>query len=177
MSRRVAVLGAVSVVVVGSVAGCGGGGAGPFVWPKDAGRSVSGIPVKTGQLAVTALPLDSIAARAVLLDVRRQYADDAKGLRIRYAASTGRGLHIGGARGWQPRSWDLRPLAGFVIPPHTPTAVVIGAAAAKPGVYLLRGFIVDYRIGGTHCSAPQQVGLEVCAGGRSCSDNPLNRWP
>jgi len=133
--------------------------------------------VKTGQLAVTALPLESIAASAVLLGVRPQHADDAKGLRIRYAASTGRGLHIGGASGWQPRSWDLRPLAGFAIPPHTPTAVVIGAAAAEPGVYLLRGFIVDYRIGSTSYSAPQQVGLEVCAGGRSCSDNPLNRWP
>jgi hypothetical protein len=171
------VLGAVSIAAVGSVAGCGGGGSGPLAWPKDAGKSVSGVPVKTGQLAVTALPLESIAGSAVLLDVRPQHADDAKGLRIRYAASTGRGLHIGGERGWQPRAWDLRPLAGFVIPPHTPTAVVIGAAAAKPGVYLLRGFIVDYRIGSTHYSAPQQVGLEVCAGRHSCSDNPLNRWP
>ena len=132
--------------------------------------------MKTGQSAVTALPLDSIAARAVLLDVRPQQADDAKGLKIRYAASTGRGLHIGGASGWQPRSWDLRPLAGFVIPPHTRTAVLIGAAAAKPGVYLLRGFVVDYRIGSTQYSAAQQIGLEVCAG-RPCSDNPLNRWP
>ena len=177
MYRRVVVLGAVSLVVVGSVAGCGGGGAGPFAWPKDAGKSVSGIPVKTGQLAVTALPLDSIAARAVLLDVRPQQADDAKGLRIRYAASTGRGLQIGGARGWLPRSWDLRPLAGFVIRPHTWAAVVIGAAAAKPGVYLLRGFIVDYRVGSTHYSAPQQAGLEVCAGRPSCPDNLFSRWP
>jgi hypothetical protein len=171
------VFGAVSVAMVGSVTGCGGGGAGPYAWPKGGGKSVTGIPVKTGQLAVTALHLDPIAARAVLLDVRPQYADDAKGLRLRYAASTGRGLHIGGARGWRPRSWDLRPLAGFVIHPHTPAAVVVGAAAAEPGDYLMRGFIVDYRIGGTHYSAPQRVGLEVCAGGRSCSDHPLNRWP
>jgi hypothetical protein len=144
--------------MVGSVTGCGGGGAGPYAWPKGGGKSVTGIPVKTGQLAVTALHLDPIAARAVLLDVRPQYADDAKGLRLRYAASTGRGLHIGGARGWRPRSWDLRPLAGFVIHPHTPAAVVVGAAAAEPGDYLMRGFIVDYRIGGTHYSAPNELG-------------------
>lgn len=45
--------------------------------------------------------------------------------------------------------------------------LVIGAAAAKPGVYLLRGFIVDYRIGGTEYHAPQQIELRVCAS-RSC---------
>jgi hypothetical protein len=68
-----------------------------------------------------------------------------------------------------PRArWDLRPLAGFVIPAHRHASVVVGAAAAKPGIYLLRGFIVDYRIGRTHYSAAQEAGLEVCAGRRSC---------
>jgi hypothetical protein len=158
-------------VLVALVAGCGGSGAGPLAWPKDGGASVSGVPVKTGQFAVTAITFAHAADKpVVLLDVRPQDAKDARGLTIRYAASTGRGMQIGGARGWKPALWNLRPLAGFVIPPHTRAAVVIGAAAARPGIYLLRSFIVDYRIGGTRYSAPQQAGLEVCAGRRRCPD-------
>jgi len=126
---------------------------------------VVGLPVKTRQLAVTAIPFARAADDpAVLLNVRPQHPEDAHGLTIRYGATTGRGMHIGGARGWQPAAWDLRPLSGFVIPAHTRAAFVVGAAAAKPGIYLLRGFIVDYRIGSTRYSAPQQVGLRVCAG-------------
>jgi hypothetical protein len=87
---------------------------------------------------------------------------------MRYAASTGRGAHIGADRGWHPALWDLRPLPGFVVQPHTRAAVVIGADAAKPGIYLLRGFIVDYRIGSTRYSAPQQVELRVCAAVHHC---------
>ena len=45
---------------------------------------------------------------------------------------------------------------------------VIGAAATKPGTYLLRGFIVDYRTGGTRYSAPQQIRLRICASVPSC---------
>lgn len=169
MSRKVGA-GGLALLIAASVAGCGGGGAGPLAWPKDAGSSVVGVPVKPHQLAVTGLlSLGPIAARAVLLDVRPQHAQDANGLAIRYAASTGRGLYIGASRGWHPASWDLRPLAGFVIQPHTRAAIVIGAAAAKPGIYLLHGFIVDYRIGGTRYSAPQQIGLRVCASTHSHS--------
>lgn len=150
-------------MLVAAVAGCGGAGAGPFAWPKDAGTAVSGVPVKTGQFAVTAVYLLGTAGKpAMLVDVRPQHPEDAHGLKIRYAATTGRGMHLGGERGWQPARWDLRPLSGFVIPPHTHASVVVGASAAKPGIYLLRGFIVDYRIGDTHYSAPQQDGLEVC---------------
>jgi hypothetical protein len=123
------------------------------------------LPVKTGQLAVMAIPFARAAADpAVLLDARPQHAEDAHGLTIRYAATTGRGIELLGARGWQPVAWDLRPLSGFVIPAHTHAAFVVGAAAAKPGIYLLRGFIVDYRIGSTRYSAPEQVGFQVCVG-------------
>jgi hypothetical protein len=44
----------------------------------------------------------------------------------------------------------------------------MGAAAAKRGVYLLRGFVIDYRIRGTHYHPPQHIQLEVCAGVRDC---------
>ena len=122
-----------------------------------------GLPVKTLQIAVTAIPFArAVDSPVVLLDVRPLHAEDARGLRMRYAATTGRGLSVGGAREWRPAAWDLRPLAGFVIPPHTRGGVVIGASAAKPGVYLLRGFIVGYRIGGTHYHASQQRELQVC---------------
>jgi hypothetical protein len=156
-------------VVAASIVGCGGGGAGPLAWQKDAGTSVAGVPVKTHQLAVTGLlSLGPIASRAVLIDVRPEHPTDAHGLAIRYAATTGRGAHIGANRGWRPNAWDLRRLSGFVMQPHTRVAVLIGAAAAKPGTYLLRGFVVDYRIGGTRYSAPQQIGLRVCASVPSC---------
>jgi hypothetical protein len=148
-----------------AAAGCGGSAAGPFAWPKDAGTTVSGVPVRTGQFAVTAIYLLGTADKpAVLLDVRPQHPEDAGGLTIRYAASTGRGMHLGGDRGWHPARWDLRPLAGFAIPAHRHASVVVGAAAAKTGIYLLRGFIVDYRIGSSHYSAPQQHGLQICVG-------------
>ena len=161
----------VAVVLLAAVAGCGGAGAGPFAWPKDVGGSVSGVPVKTGQFAVIAITFAQAANKpAVLLDVRPLHPQEAHGLTIRYAASTGRGMQIGGARGWKPALWDLRRLADFVIPAHTRAAVVIGAAATKPGIYLLRGFIVDYRIGDTRYSAPQEAGLEVCVGRRRCPD-------
>jgi hypothetical protein len=160
----------VALFVAASVAGCGGGGgAGPLAWPKGAGTSVVGIPVKAGEFAVTGLDgLPAVKQRVVLLDVRPQHPKDAQGLVIRYAASNGRGMHIGGQRGWRPAEWDLARLHDFVIPPHGRAAVVIGAAAAKPGVYLVRGFIVHYRVGGTSYSAPQQVWLRVCAAVRSC---------
>jgi hypothetical protein len=60
-------------------------------------------------------------------------------------------------------------VAGFMIPPHAQAVVVVGATASQRGVYTLHGFVVDYRIGGTRYSAPQQVGLRVCVA-RSCPD-------
>ena len=162
LSRAFASTGLALAVAV-SLVGCGSSGAGPLAWPKDAGTTLVGLPVKTHQIAVTALPFArSVDSPVVLLDVRPLHAEDARGLRMRYGATTGRGLSVGGARDWQPAAWDLRPLAGFVIPPDTRGGVVIGATAAKPGIYLVRGFIVDYRIGGTHYHAPEQLQFQVC---------------
>ena len=55
-----------------------------------------------------------------------------------------------------------------MIPPHTRFAVGVGAAAKKRGIYLLRGFIVDYRYQGRRYHAPQQLELRVCASVSSC---------
>ncbi len=161
----------VALLVAALVADCGGsgGGAGPLAWPKGAGTSVVGIPVKAGEFAVTGLDvLPAVKQRVVLLDVRPQHPKDALRLVMRYAASNGRGMHIGGQRGWRPAEWHLTRVHGFVISSHKRAAVVIGAAAAKPGVYLVRGFIVDYRIGGTSYSALQRIWLRVCAAVHSC---------
>jgi hypothetical protein len=158
-------------LVIAATAAAAGARVGPLAWPKDAGTSVVGIPVNTNQFAVMAIDLDSHAVlqhRVALLGVRPRHAKDARGLRIRYAATTGRGMQIGGARGWRPAAWDLRPIRDSVIPPHTGFAVVIGAAAKKRGIYLLRGFIVDYRYQGRRYHAPQQVELRVCASVSSC---------
>jgi hypothetical protein len=163
VSKTFAAAGLTLVVLL--IAGCGGGGgAGPLAWPKDAGSSVSGIPVKPGQFALTAIPLDPrlVKQRWTLLSVRPEYPAEARGLKIRYAAKTIRDALIGGARGWRPTARGLHRLAGYVVEPHTPTEIVIGAAAAKRGVYLLRGFLVDYRVGSTTYHAAQQIGLQVC---------------
>jgi hypothetical protein len=145
------------------VAGCGGG-AGPLAWRKDAGSSYSGIPVKPGQFALTSIPIDPRVVKhpLVLLGVRPEYPQDAHGLKIRYGAKTIRGAAIGGATGWLRKARGLHPLPGYVVQLHTPTEIVIGAAATKRGVYFQRGFVIDYRVGGTEYHAKQQIGLQIC---------------
>ena len=170
MSRRFGAAG-LALVVLTAAAGCGSG-AGPLGERKGSGPGFNtvGLPVKTHQFAVTALPLDPrvIDRPLELLGVRLLHPEDAHGLAIRYAAKTIRAAAIGGSRGWRPAARGLKPLNGYLVHAHTPTEIVIGAAAAKPGVYRLRGFIVDYRIRGSHYHAPQHLELEVCAGRRSC---------
>jgi hypothetical protein len=153
-----------AVVTTALLAGCGGGGAGPLAQPKGAGTNIVGLPVRTHQFAVTAIPFRlHLRHPLTLLGVHLQHPADGRGLKIRYAAKTLRGASILGSRGWRPAARGLHPLSGYVVQSQVPTEIVIGAAAAKPGVYLLRGFIVDYRIGGTHYHAPWQVELQVCA--------------
>jgi hypothetical protein len=151
-------------------AGCGGG-AGPLAWPKDAGSSVTGIPVEPGQFALTSIPIDPrlVKQPLVLLGVQPEYPQDARGLKIRYAAKVIRDAEIGGARGWRPKARGLHPLTGYVVHLHQPVEIVIGASAAKRGDYLLRGFVIDYRVGGTEYHAKQQIGLEVCVEHRCTS--------
>jgi hypothetical protein len=171
MRKQLGTVGLASMVAaVGT--GCGGAGPGPFAWPKDAGSTLVSLPVKPGQLGVTTLHFDShetLKQPVVLLGVRPEDAKEAQGVTIRYAASTAPlALQIGAERGWR-KGWRLHPVAGFVIPPHTQAVVVVGATASKQGVYTLHGFVVDYRIGGKHYSAPQQIGLQVCVS-RDCPD-------
>jgi hypothetical protein len=167
VSRKFGAAG-LALVITASVAGCGGG-AGPLAQPKGAGVSIVGLPVRTHQFAVTAIPFRlRLAHPLVLLGVRLVHPEDGRGLAIRYAAKPLRGAAILGSRGWRPTARGLHPLAGYVVQSQVPTEVVIGAASAKPGVYRLRGLIVDYRIGGTHYHAPYRIELEVCASVRSC---------
>ena len=105
---------------------------------------------------------------AVLLGARPADANEARGLTLRYAATTGKGIQIGLARGWKPHAWDLHPLIGFRIRPDQAAAVVVGAKAARPGIYFVRSFVVDYRIGGTHFRATVPQGIKTCVGRPSC---------
>jgi hypothetical protein len=162
---------AIGLVVLATGSGCASG-AGPLGEPKGSGPGFNtvGLPVKTHQFAVTGLPLDFrvIDRPLELLGVRPMHSEDARGLSIRYAVKTIRGATIGGSRGWRPAARGLKPLAGYLVHAHSPTEIVIGAAAAKPGIYRLRGFVIDYRIRGTHYQAPQHFELEVCAAVPSC---------
>ena len=169
--KRVAVatVGAVAGIVA-LVAGCGGAGAGPFAWPKDAGTSEVSLPVRPGETAATTINMSpTLTVPAVLLDVHPIHPEDARGLTLRYAATTGRrGLEILIWPGWHPSAWQLHPLTGFVIPAHAPGGVTIGASSRRRGVHLIRGFVVDYRIGSTRYSASMQQELKLCVGMREC---------
>jgi hypothetical protein len=137
-------------------------GAGPFA---SAGGVDVGMPVKIDQFAVTTIVMPrTLPKPAVLLDVRPLHPDDARGLTVRYLGTTGHGLELAGARGWNPGAWQARPVAGFVIPAHVRGGVMIAAVSKHAGVYRLRGFVVDYRIGNTRYSAPMEYGLALCVG-------------
>jgi hypothetical protein len=163
----------------GGASAVGSPRSGPLAWPKDSGHGSVGLPVKAGQVGVLAIPLGSTESRkAVLLDVRLQDATVGQGLTIRYAATTGHGLHVradarvvgtDGGIGWKRVRWGLRPVGGFVVQPHTTAAVVIGASAAKPGIYrLMRSFVVNYRIGDVFYRAVVPYGFQLCVA-VSCS--------
>jgi hypothetical protein len=170
-SSKIGAIG-IGLVVLANVAGCGGGGAGPLGEPKGSGPGFNtvGLPVKTHEFAVTAIPFYGglIDRPLELLGVRLFHPEDAHGLTIRYGAKTIRGAAIGGGRGWRAAARGVKPVAGYLVHRHTSTEIVIGAAAAKPGIYRLRGFIIDYRIKDTHYHAPQHFELEVCAGRKTC---------
>jgi hypothetical protein len=46
---------------------------------------------------------------------------------------------------------------------------MVGVSATKRGLYFLHGFVIDYRIGGTHYSAPLYQGMQLCVA-RACPD-------
>jgi len=144
-------------------------GAGPFAWPSSAGTSGIGSPVRPGQTsAMTIVMPRTLTTPAVILDVHPLHPQDAHGLALRYGATTGLGLELAGTRGWPSLKYQVRPLAGFVIPAHVTGGVTIGAASKRPGVHELRGFVVDYRVGGTRYSATMQMNFELCVGMASC---------
>ncbi len=154
----VAVLGATALVLALTRSA----GAGPFA---DAAGGGVGLPVKIGQVGATTVVMPrTLTTPAVLLGVHPLHPEDAQGLTLRYLGTTGHGLELAGARGWNPRAWQARPLAGFMIPANVRGGVMIAAAAERPGVYEIRNFVLDYRIGGTHYSTDLGVSMTLCVG-------------
>jgi hypothetical protein len=159
--RRITV--AVTVAAIATLlAGCGGAGAGPLA--AGSARQHFGSPVRPGQTSAIAIVLRRVDTPVVLLGVRPLHPEDAHGLKLRYAATTGFGLQLGGQRGWNVRKWQLRPVAGFVIPAHHYGGVVVGASSNEHGLHEIRDFVVDYRIGNTRYSAPMGTGFGLCVG-------------
>ena len=156
------------VIGAGPLYGCGAGGTGPF---GNRGSPYGGLwwqgnVVKAHTFAdISTLQLGPIASRAVLLDLRPEHPNDARGITLRYAVFP----VLAPGRGWGRKA---SPVAGFVIQPHRRVAVTLGASAAKPGTYRVRGFILDYRIGATHYSAPEPLGIQTCTSARACPSLP-----
>ena len=168
IAAAVAAAGVIVAVVVALVSGPVTAGAGPLAWPSSAGSTQLGSPVRPGQMSAISIVMPRVSTSAVLLGVHLLHPEDARGLKLRYAATTGLGLELPGQHGWNVRKWQLRPLAGFVIPGHHYGGLVIGAASKRRGVHEIRGFVVDYRIGSTRDSAPMQMGFGLCVGYRVC---------
>ena len=142
-------------------------GAGPFAWPKRAGESWFQFrPVKPRQVVAINIPLEPVDKPAVLLAVRPLHAAEADGLTFLYAVTTQVGIVGGTATGWHPKAWRLRPLRGFVVPANSRAGIMVGTSATKRGHWFVHAFVVDYEVGGTHYSAPQYFGLEVCVAQR-----------
>ncbi len=170
--RRIAaaIVGAGAVIAIGLWFGfLRSPGPGPLAWSSDFGQSWVTATPKPGQLEDSALIMPrSLTVPAVLLDVQPASAEDARGLDMRYAATIGYGIHIGGASGLRPKKWVLHPLKGFVIPPHVRGAVMVGASPRKPGVYFLHAFVVTYRVGDTTYRTTLQQGMKLCVEVRYC---------
>jgi hypothetical protein len=127
------------------------------------------MPVNIGEIGTSSafLEFPILSRPVVLLGVRPLHPQDARDVTLRYGVWTGHQA-IGGARGWHPSVWRLHPIAGFVVPAHVQGGLMVGASSKQPGVHFIRGFVVDYRIGGLTYSAPQQAGLEICVKTRRC---------
>jgi hypothetical protein len=149
-----------------ALAGCGGsGGAGPFAEPGDDGSVglTNYFDLTPGWIVPNdMLVLGPISSEAVLIGVRLQHPEDARGLRIRFAAMQLHGSTMSGGRGWHPARWHAHPVNGFVVKPHTTAAIWVGVSGAKPGNYSIRGLVVDYRVGDTQYSVPEGLGWGVC---------------
>ena len=156
-------------VMAAAVAACADGQveAGPLAFPRDAGQSWVGVP--TGQFAVAGIPLTSgmKGRRLVLLRVEPAKPREARGARLRVAASTGAGLEIGSARGWKNKAWDLRPLP-FSVAPSTPVAVIVSVAGSRRGTIFVHAFAIDYRVGSHRYRAVYPVGIKACVQLPSC---------
>src|SRR4051812_6414549 len=134
-----------------------------YEWQSDGGYNPLGFEVKPGQIGVLEYPFTrALPTRAVLLGMRPMRPQDARGVTLRYGVIAGGGGLTAGRTGWNLRALHAHPLAGFVLPAHTQGTFVVGASSRQVGVHHIRGFVLDYRIGGIRFSAPQQFGEDVC---------------
>jgi hypothetical protein len=144
-------------------AGCGGVAKGPLAFPRDAGNSWIAMGVHPNQFGVIGIPLEyrKKSRQAVLIDVHPADPAAAAGARLRLAAEDG--VPLGGARGWNPKAWRLRPIRGFAVKRDRTSTVIVGVAAVK-GTIFIHSFAVDYRIGETRYRAVYPVGIKICVG-------------
>ncbi|HEY6835746.1 MAG TPA: hypothetical protein VI142_04670 [Gaiellaceae bacterium] len=143
---------------------------GPLAFPSDAGNSWVSMGVRPGQFGVVGIPLEyrRRSGPAVLVAVHPEHPAQATCAHLRFAATSG--SQIGGARGWKPTAWRLRPVRGFMVSHGKGTTTVIVGVAAAKGAFFIRSFAIDYRIGQTRYRAVYPVGIKICVGtSLSCS--------
>jgi hypothetical protein len=161
--RRVAILAVVvplAAVLALAVWPDRGAGAGPY--GETEGGFKWGVDARAGQTVTTDYALSGVLSqRAVLLAVRPLHPEDAREVTLRYGAQANMTGQTLWRSGWHLRKWHARAVPGFVVPPGHLGVLEIGMSSRVPGAHRLRGFVVDYRVGGTTYSAPQRSVVEL----------------
>jgi len=137
-----------------------GQGEGPL--SGDPNITMSGAPVRPGQWVSTTISTGQLRGtkNAVLDGVTP--ADPAPApVHLRYADLVPGHGAPGAIRGWPPRGYRLRPLAGAVVPPRTAAAIVVGMSSRRIGGWQAPAFAVRYHVGGKHYVAVFHQGIRI----------------
>jgi hypothetical protein len=154
-------------IVAGLFSACGGGGAGGPLAPDPGNSSAATAPAHVGQIVAFGIWLpENQGEEAVVRSIEPADPEQAEGLELQYAGvEPNSDCKLGALYGWPPQSCrdDLLPIQGFRIRPGVEGGILVGARASEPGRWFVRGFRVQYDVGGRSFEAvyPQGIGIKV----------------
>jgi hypothetical protein len=148
------------LVTVG-LAGCGGGeGEGPLT--GDPSITMSGGPALPGQWVSTTISTARLrGSKNAVLDSVTPVEPNPKAVHLRYAYLVPGHGGPGAIRGWPPRGYRLKPLAGAVIRPGFEAAIVVGMSSRRIGNWQVPVFAVHYHVDSKHYVAVFHQGLRI----------------